>query len=46
MLRKKNSYTVHLNINGTDVVKPVKVTADSAKHSQSVYSTYSNFNTK
>ena len=40
MLRN-NFYTIHLNINGADVVKPVKVTAVSAKHFQSVNSTYS-----
>jgi len=40
MLRN-NFYTIHLNINGTVVVKPVKVTAVCAKHFQSVNSTYS-----
>ena len=38
---KHNSYTIHLAVNGTDVVKPVKVAKVIAKHVQSVYNTSS-----
>ena len=43
-LLPNNSYIFHLNINVTDTVKTVKGTAVSAKHFQSVYSTYSTVN--
>jgi hypothetical protein len=36
-LRKHNSYSIHLDINGTSVVEPVKVAAAFAKHLQLVY---------
>jgi hypothetical protein len=37
--RKQNSYTFHLDINGTNVVEPTEVVEAFAKHFQSVYNT-------
>jgi hypothetical protein len=38
-LTKPNSYNIHLDVNGTDVVKPAEVAEVFAQHLQSVYNT-------